>query len=158
VSFHDLNTLIDASTVVYRKGDVVTKENVGGVDVTTVDAFPPTPDQGTLIDVHFVTVGFTEHAADRAGFLTVLRAAFGPGEFQDVTAARFTEGPSYIELGAWLGDQTQALRLIALGAHYGLWDVFTPATFRLTGQAADRLAGNGMVMPAAVSPEVTDGL
>jgi hypothetical protein len=59
---------------------------------------------------------------------------------------RLKAGPSYIELGAWLGDQHTALIVMALGEHHGLWKVITPATLKSEGEEADTLAGLGYVM------------
>ena len=55
-------------------------------------------------------------------------------------------GPSYIALGADLGDQGMALCFMALGKALGLWNVITPAFFGMTGTEADNAAGNGFVM------------
>ncbi len=69
------------------------------------------------------------------------------GEFADLIPFDGEEH-SYIELGAWIGDQGLALRLMALGAKVGLWTLLTPIT--LLGKAisradAVRMAGNGLV-------------
>jgi hypothetical protein len=59
---------------------------------------------------------------------------------------RLREGPSYIEIGAELGDQGAALLLIGLGGLVGLWKVVTPAVFGFEGEEAKHMAGMGMVM------------
>lgn len=99
-----------------------------------------------LIDVHFFKVRFLPYA-DKDAFLDYLRDMVKPGHgvHNDVTAARLREGPSYIELGGWLGDQHLALYLMALGQHHGVWKVITPATIGLTGLPAADLAGRGFV-------------
>lgn len=99
------------------------------------------------VDVFFIRVQVVQLASDRDRFLQLLRAALADhGEFCDLTPERLSQGPSYIELGGWLGDQTVALMFIALGARLDLWDVITPATFGVQGEAAKELAGNGMVL------------
>jgi hypothetical protein len=146
-----LNQVIRNYTIAYRKGEVVEEVDVGGIKVIHVTGYPETPSHGQLVDVHFLNIGFTEASADKDAFLDALKQALvGHGEFCDVDQHRLSGGPSYIETGAWLGSQDQALRFIALGAHYGLWDVVTPALLHITGVDADRLAGNGMVMNSGV--------
>lgn len=54
----------------------------------------------------------------------------------------------YIELGAWLGSQEDALALIGLGAQLKLWNLLTPRTVLGAGVAADieeQLARKGLV-------------
>lgn len=104
---------------------------------------------GKVIDTHFIPVGITEAAADREGFTQALDAALADhGEFCDVSAARLREGPSYIELGGWLGDQSLALRFMALAEFQGRGKVITPAILGLTGEDAEKAAGNGYVLLA----------
>jgi hypothetical protein len=55
---------------------------------------------------------------------------------------------SYLELGAWLGDQGAALMLIGLGAALGMWQLLTPRT--VLGKLVDEkmvqeMAGMGLV-------------
>ena len=134
---------IQRETIEYRKGAEVEYKD----GATHIYAMPPTPDRARLVDVHFINVGFTEAAADKAGFETDLRAAAeSSGEFADVSMDRLAQGPSYIELGGWIGSQDLALRLLALGEHYGVWRVVTPEKLGMTGASADRAAGAGFVM------------
>ena len=58
------------------------------------------------------------------------------------------EEHSYIELGAWVGDQGMALSLIGLGAALGVWKLLTPKTVlgdMCPPGMAQQLAGMGMV-------------
>lgn len=101
-----------------------------------------------LVDVHFMRIGFTDEAADKDRFVTLLAAALnGPGEFLDIRPDRLAQGPGYIELGAWIGSQDLALRLMALGERHELWTVVTPEKLGITDPkvAAER-AGLGLVM------------
>lgn len=55
---------------------------------------------------------------------------------------------SYIDLGAWIGDQGVALRFMALGTALGVFELFTPKA--ILGQACDdeteaRMAGMGYI-------------
>jgi len=69
------------------------------------------------------------------------------GEFGDVNPLNGAEH-SYIELGAWVGDQGAALTLIGLGAALGAWKLLTPKTM-LGGlcppEMVQQMAGMGMV-------------
>ncbi len=91
-------------------------------------------------------------AVDLDEFDRLLAEAFeGHGEFGDVSAERMAGGPSYIELGAWIGDQGLALRLIGLGAYARRWEVISPATLGFEpGPEADELAGGGFVMASGL--------
>lgn len=120
---------------------------VGRCTIASSAPVVSTPELG-IVDVHFFRVGFTDEAADKDRFLTLLAAALnGPGEFVEVDAKRLAQGPSYIELGAWIGSQDLALRLMALGERHELWTVVTPEKLGITDPkvAAER-AGLGLVM------------
>ena len=67
------------------------------------------------------------------------------GEFRDCDPLDGKEH-SYIELGAWLGDQGAALMLMGLGALLGLWEVATPKMIPgLDKPLMDMMAGQGFV-------------
>jgi len=57
---------------------------------------------------------------------------------------------SYMQLGAWIGSQELALRLMGLGNVLGLWQLITPRLFAricdLTQEQAEDMAGRGYVM------------
>jgi len=105
------------------------------------------PDSPALIDVHFFQVAIDERL-DHDRFNDLLEAAMdSPGEFNTINTARMATGPSYIELGAWIGDQGLALRTMAAGQAVGRWDVITPARLGITDeQLAADMAGRGLVM------------
>lgn len=92
------------------------------------------------VDCHFIVVGVDKEMAEkrREELLAVLREYPQP--------ERLAGGPSYMEVGAVIGDQAKAFQLFALGKVLGLWDVITPAKMGITGAAADQMAGQGMVM------------
>jgi hypothetical protein len=151
-----LAQLLVHETIVYRKGAEITEREVGGVKVIEVFGYPETPSRGELVDVHFVNVGFTERAADPAGFRSVVEAACAEVGYNGVTitATDLAEGPSYITLGGWLGSQELALRFLALAYHYGCTSVVvTPEVMGATGAQADELAGAGYVMLGGWKPE-----
>jgi hypothetical protein len=144
---------LQRETVMYRKGPAVEVREAGGHRVTEIWGYPPTPERGQLVDVHFVNVGFTEAASDKDGFVADLTLALGPGEYETLTAEDWAEGPSYIAIGAWIGSQDLALRLIALGRHYGCWEVITPGSMGITDrEKADAMAGAGFVLCSGWRP------
>lgn len=113
------------------------------------------PDAG-WVDVHFFYVSFPpladEEPYGKELFLSLLtEASEHPGEFNvrlDMDAMR--GGPSYITWGGWIGDQGMALRLMALGEHYGVWDVVTPKTIGAPQELWDDMAGSGFVFTSGV--------
>ncbi len=52
---------------------------------------------------------------------------------------------SYIELGAWIGDQGVALLFMALGSLLGLFKVITPNALPVPDHLKQQMAGQGMV-------------
>lgn len=59
---------------------------------------------------------------------------------------RLEVGPSYIELGAIIGDQGAALQLMALGEALKLWVVLTPTKLGATPEQARIAAQHGFLM------------
>lgn len=86
-------------------------------------------------------------------FFEAIKAA-EKGYYQDEPLDRLAQGPSYIELGGWIGDQGLAMAFMALGKILGLWDIVTPATLGIEGDQAQQMMGMGFVMiaPGADSP------
>lgn len=150
-ALHPLRELEDyvlSSTIVYRKGDVVKHYSMDHVDVISIDNFPELPKGlNTAVDCHFVTVGFTENLAtwDHREFYDRTLAA-ERGAFADMTLEVWEQGPSYITIGAWIGDQTTAFRFMACAQAHGLGHVITPASLGITGTAGDAIAGGGMIL------------
>lgn len=69
------------------------------------------------------------------------------GEFCDANPLDGAEH-SYIELGGWLGNQHDALALIGLGTHLGLWKLLSPRTMlpgMLTPEQEQEMAGQGLI-------------
>lgn len=118
-----INLIIENCTVPLRKGAVLKN-----------------PADFSLVDVHFMDIGVDifRASAARDSLVDLLNKFQGHQPL--------TDGPSYISLGADLGDQGYALRLLGLGKHLGLWNVITPASFGFDGEEANQLAGSGMVM------------
>lgn len=138
-----LYDILRETTVQLRKGPGVEKERVGNVDVTHVYAMPHVSEAKPgleTVDCEFLAIGVDRDRAEqhRAELLTILRAYPEPD--------RLRGGPSYIEVGAVIGDQGAAFQLFALGEVLGLWMVITPAVMGFSGPEARDLAGRGFVM------------
>lgn len=103
------------------------------------------------IDVGFFHVSFMDDVMDsKDAFVVALDACIDQrlGEFGSFDAERIGQGPSYIEVGGWIGDQGTALCFFALGEKYDLWRVITPARvgFTRADPEYDQLIGSGMVL------------
>lgn len=148
-----LYQILNETTVQLRKGEVVhgTPELVSAINegreelpggVVTIDAMPHESEAGELkpIDCFFLTVGvdMAKAEARRAEFIDLLD--------NYPNAEELARGPSYIAVGAAIGDQGAAFQLFALGAALGLWSIITPGAFGLTGEEAQCAAGSGFIM------------
>lgn len=154
-----LYTILNATTLQLRKGEVVhgTPELVDAIKrgdesmpggVVTVDAMPHESSADGLekVDMQFLTIGVKKSEAEtvRAELVALLDTYPDP--------ATLAGGPSYIAVGAEIGDQGAAFQLFALGKVLGLWDVITPASLGLTGQEAIAAAGSGFIMITGYRP------
>ena len=52
---------------------------------------------------------------------------------------------SYLELGAWIGDQGLAMQFMALGVSLGLFNLLSPAMLGIEGPEALQMAGMGLL-------------
>ncbi|QPF81708.1 hypothetical protein IC762_12490 [Bradyrhizobium genosp. L] len=155
----DLNRLykiLNETTVQLRKGEVIhgTPELVDAIKegvesdklpggVVTFDMMPPAndaPDDLVKVDLEFLVIGVNKVEAEKhkAELVNLLN------EYPD--PASLAGGPSYITVGAEIGDQGAAFQLFALGKVLGLWDVITPAMFGMKGEEATQAAGSGFIM------------
>jgi len=107
-----------------------------------------TPVEGD-VDVHFFKVRAIN--ADRQEVLDLI-ADNPQGEFAHISFERASEGPSFIEWGAWIGDQGLALRLLGLGEAVGIWTVITPERIGVPAELRSEMAGGGYVMNAGMIP------
>jgi hypothetical protein len=98
------------------------------------------------VDLHFVTVAVNKQAAEleRDNLIALL----GTWPEPDVLAG----GPSYISVGATIGDQGAAFELFALGKVLGIWDVITPEALGFEGREARHMAGSGFIMCTGYRP------
>lgn len=157
-----LYEILGRTTQQFRKGEVLegTPELVSEIKagkpldeikaggVVEVYAMPHENEADGLekIDMEFLTIGVDKTAAEneRSGLVDLLNAYPQPD--------RLAAGPSYIEVGAEIGDQGAAFQLFALGKVLGLWDIITPASMGMKGAEARQLAGSGFIMITGYRP------
>lgn len=93
------------------------------------------------VDLVFVIIGVNKANADahRSELIALLH------EYPDPET--LAAGPSYISVGATIGDQGAAFQLFALGKVLGLWEVITPETLGVSDPVVARqMAGAGYLM------------
>lgn len=66
---------------------------------------------------------------------------------------RLAVGPSYIELGAYVGGQNNALLLLAVGKVVGFWNIITPETVGISGEEALDMIAVGFLFPDGYRPD-----
>ncbi len=146
-----LNQILEESTYVYRKGEVVEERQEGNVNVTEFFRYPHTskaPVNGVdKIDMIFVDVVVDKERAEqyRKDITDILK--------DYPQQERLVGGPSYIELAPNLGmEQEGTLRLMALGKSLGLWKILSGKTFGMNENEARKLAGSGFLMISGYKP------
>lgn len=137
------------TTEMFRKGEEVVDKITHGVQVREIFAMPhvsQATSEFDMFDLHFIKVGVRPGKAEarKGELLEWLRAYPEP--------QRLADGPSYIEIGAIIGQQDAAFCLFALGAHLELWSIITPETLHLEGALADEAAGRGFLMISGWKP------
>lgn len=139
-----LRRVLDATTALLRKGEEVSSEKNGPINVVTIDAMPHESEvdrsDAEVVNCTLCSVSVSKSEAPKFkdDLIRIL------SDYPD--ADNLAKGPSYIHVGAEIGDQGDAFRLFALGKVLGLWNVITPETMGFEGQEAWRLAGGGFVM------------
>jgi hypothetical protein len=144
MNLDQLYNILSRTTAQFRKGEAVVKEQKNGVAVTHIYGMPHVDEAKRpdveLVDLHFVVIGVdTSAAAAARGELIAVLA-----EYPDLE--RLKGGPSYIEVGAVIGDRGATFQLFALGKVLKLWTVITPTMLGFEGAQADEMAGSGFVM------------
>lgn len=159
MDFKRLYEILAETTCQLRKGEVLEGspelaeqakcgDELAGGGVLEVYAMPhesgARPDV-EKVDVEFVVIGVDRKAAEarKDELVSILKSYPQPD--------RLAAGPSYIEVGAEIGDQGAALQLFALGKVLGLWDVITPKRLGFDGAMARQMAGAGYVMMTGYS-------
>lgn len=144
MNFDRLYEILRSTTVQLRKGEEVERRQSGPIEVVEVYAMPHETEAPNLekVDVEFMIVGVDRDKAEahKAELVSIL------DQWPKDAAAPLADGPSYIALGADIGDQGAAFQLMALGKVLKLWTLITPRSFGFDGEEARRLAGGGMVL------------
>jgi len=128
-----------------KRGD---RELPGGVaSFYMMPSVTDATDNLVKVDCHFIVVGVDKDKANerRQDLIDILNEYPNP--------ERLKGGPSYIEVGAEVGDQGMAFKLFAVGQVLGFWDIITPARMGITGPMADQMAGQGFVMITGFNPD-----
>ena len=159
-----LYRILGETTVQLRKGavfegspELVAQAQAGADELTgggvlEIYMMPPVsaaPDTLERVDVEFMVIGVDKARAEiRRAELTALLNAYPEPD-------QLAGGPSYIAVGATIGDQGAAFQLFALGKALGLWDVITPAKLGFSGAEARQMAGMGWVMITGYRPKAS---
>jgi len=143
VNLDKLYEILRETTIQLRKGEEIEERQIGNLHVTEVYAMPheEEADNGLVkVDCQFIVVGVDKTKAEKSRdeLIAILKTYPDPD--------RLAGGPSYIEVGAEIGDQGAALQLFALGQVLGLWRIITPKTLGIIGVQAEQMAGMGFVM------------
>src|SRR6185295_5307979 len=115
--------------------------NVGGVaEIYMMPHADEAPADLELVDCEFIKIGVDKAKAEplKTELVRLLKDYRGPHPLSD--------GPSYIEVGGVIGDQSAALSLFALGKVLDLWTLITPAFHGFEGQEARYMAERGYIM------------
>ncbi len=96
------------------------------------------------ITVEFFDVNITAEP-DAANLKTLIENHVG--EFSTEINLFDDKEHNYLELGAWIGDQGMAMRMMALGSHLKLWKLMTPTSMlpELDDHVKKQMAGMGMI-------------
>lgn len=141
--------ILGETTIQLRKGDAVEKREQPGLQVTEIYMMPHESEavpELEKVDLEFLIIGVDKTKAEerRAELISILDTYPNP--------ERLAGGPSYIEVGGEIGDQGAAFQLFALGKVLGLWDVITPKSLGVEGDAARKMAGSGFIMITGYRP------
>lgn len=140
-----LYKILAACTIQLRKGEEVTERTEdSGLRVKEIFAMPhesEAPPTVEKVDMVFLTIGVDKAEAEKH-----------KAELHKILSEypRFKDGPSYIEVGAEIGDQGAAFCLFAVGKVLGFWDVITPMTLGFKGDEARDMAGRGYIMVSGI--------
>lgn len=147
MNLDQLYMIISETTMPLRKGAPVVEHQVGVTDVFVMPHESEAPAGLDKLDLVFLTVGVDRAKAEahKAELAALLKTYPHP--------ERLAAGPSYIEVGAELGDQGMALQLFALGQVLGFWAVITPKTLKMPDDQALDLAGRGLIMISGFNPD-----
>ena len=139
----ELARIARETTTVYRKGEGVKAVQLENVTVVEIQNYPHADTAANaLIDMVFVEIGVNLPAAQaqRSAIVAAFGDYIGPESGLD-----YRQGPSYLHIGADLGDQETALRLMALCSVLHIGQLMTPMHFGAEGREAQEFAGRGFI-------------
>lgn len=156
-----MHEILGRTTIQLRKGEVLEgtpelvkqfkegAEELSGGGVLEINLMPHETEclpQFQKVDMELLVIGVdrTEAEAHRNEIVSILNSYPDPDTL--------SKGPSYIHVGAEIGDQGAAFQLFALGKVLGLWDVITPSVLGLKGDDATEAAGRGFIMITGYNP------
>lgn len=148
-----LHTILNQCSMQLRKGEEIVEEPATDerpIRVTHIYAMPhesealPTVEK---VDLHFVVIGVNKEEAEKHRDELAAILADYPDKQE------LASGPSYIAVGARIGDQGAAFQLFAVGQVLGFWKVITPKMLGMEGAFADQAAGSGYIMISGFHPE-----
>ncbi|THK37663.1 hypothetical protein EHS39_13590 [Ensifer sp. MPMI2T] len=148
IQIYRLHAILVDCTRQYRLHEKMVERDVGGMHVVTYEALPhasEAPPEHTVVNCTLLKVGVDRDKAE--SHRAELRQLIAPME------PILKLGPSFITLGAEIGDQGAAFQLMALGHFLGFWRIVTPEDLGFTGAKAEQAAGLGYVMLAGYQRE-----
>ncbi|MBU3904973.1 MAG: hypothetical protein KJ906_02410 [Nanoarchaeota archaeon] len=142
----ELYEILQDSTRVYRKGEIVEESELEHIKVVEIFGYEhtdnaPKEDNFDKIDMIFVDVLVDKTKAKdyKNNLINILKEYPQP--------ERLAGGPSYIELAPNLEmEQESTLRLMALGKSLEMWDIISGKTLGMDDAKTKELAGSGMLM------------
>jgi hypothetical protein len=138
--------ILEDSTAIFRKGELVETRSLGCAEVTEIFGYRHTNEAPKEDNFDKVDMVFVDVVVDKT------KARYHESELKKILSdypepARLAGGPSYIELAPNFGvEQDSALRLMALGKTLGLWKIVSGKTFGADDNRALELAGAGFLM------------
>ncbi|MCA1404643.1 hypothetical protein I6F26_10425 [Ensifer sp. IC3342] len=148
MQIHRLHAILVDCTRQYRLHEKIVERDVNGIHVVTHEPMPrasEAPPEHTVVDCTLLKVGVHREKAE--AHRAELRRLIQPME------PILNLGPSFITLGAEIGDQGAAFQLMALGQVLGFWRIVRPEDLGFTGAKAEQAAGLGYVMLAGYQRE-----
>jgi hypothetical protein len=147
-----LHRIIRLTTIPLPKGDIGAVQGVA--DMQTLETMV------TLVEC--ATEG-TYAKIDMVFFIVAVAKALANSYRDDLIALldeypepdRLIMGPSYLEVGATIGDANAALRLFALGKVLDMWEILTPGSaMGMEGEAERAIASSGFILMTGWPPKV----
>jgi hypothetical protein len=140
-----LYEILNKTTQVYRKGDLISEKKLDNVNIVEIYNYPALNKNFDTklyekVDMIFVDVLVDKIQAEKykTNLENVLKNYSEP--------KRLSQGPSYIELAPNLGlEQEGGLRVMALGKVLGLWNIMSGKTLGMDDDQSLQMAELGLL-------------